>query len=43
MKKVGIQNYSITILIFGTMIGVGYLMWKAHKKGIEKDIEENFK
>lgn len=42
MKKVGIQNYGITILIFGTMVGIGYFMWKAHKEGIEKDIEQNW-
>jgi len=43
MKKGIIQNYGTTIIIFGAMIGVGYYLWKSHKEGIEKDIEENFK
>lgn len=42
MKKVGIQNIGITVIIFGAMIGVGYYIYKSHIKGIEDDIDKNW-
>lgn len=36
------NNVGITILIFGAMIGVGYVIYKNNIKGIKQDAEKNW-
>lgn len=36
------KNVGVTLLIFGSLIGVGVYLVNKHKKGIEEDISKNW-